>query len=70
MSCKLHMVNGRLGHSSVAFTPDIYSHVLPGIQEIAAERFDQLIVPERVGVQDADILPTCCKKHIGTRWNR
>ncbi len=37
------VVSERLGHSSVAFTMDVYSHVLPGLQESAAERFDQLI---------------------------
>ena len=37
------VISERLGHSSVAFTGDVYSHVVPGIQESAAERFDQLI---------------------------
>lgn len=30
------IVSERLGHSSVATTMDIYSHVLPGMQEEAA----------------------------------
>ena len=29
----------RLGHSTVAFTLQVYSHVLPGMQADAAERF-------------------------------
>ena len=33
----------RLGHSSVAFTLDIYSHVVPGLQEAAALRFDETL---------------------------
>jgi len=37
------IVSERLGHASVAFTLDTYSHVLPGIQEAAAERLDQLM---------------------------
>jgi len=37
------IVSERLGHSSVAFTMDVYSHVVPNLQETAAERFDQLI---------------------------
>jgi integrase len=37
------IVSERLGHSSVAFTMDVYSHVVPGLQETAAERFEQLI---------------------------
>ncbi len=39
------VVSERLGHSSVAFTMDTYSHVLPTMQETAAERFDRLIPP-------------------------
>ena len=38
------MISERLGHASVAFTLDTYSHVIPGLQEVAAERFDQLIL--------------------------
>jgi integrase len=35
------IVQERLGHSSVATTLDIYSHVLPGLQEAAARRFEE-----------------------------
>jgi integrase len=35
------VVSERLGHSSVAITLDTYSHVLPGIQAVAALRFDE-----------------------------
>ena len=34
------VVSERLGHSTVAFTLDTYSHVLPGIQKDAAQRID------------------------------
>ena len=37
------IVSERLGHASVAFTLDTYSHVVPGLQEAAAERFDKLL---------------------------
>ena len=37
------IVSERLGHASVAITLDIYSHVLPGLQEAAAQRFDKLL---------------------------
>lgn len=37
------IVSERLGHSSVAMTLDIYSHVLPGLQEAAARRFEELL---------------------------
>jgi integrase len=34
------VVSERLGHSTVAFTLDVYSHVLPGMQDDAARRID------------------------------
>ena len=37
------VVSERLGHASVAFTLDTYSHVLPGIQKEAAERIDRAV---------------------------
>lgn len=37
------VVSERLGHASVAFTLDTYSHVLPGLQENAAEKLDTMI---------------------------
>jgi len=36
------VVSERLGHATVAFTLDVYSHVLPGLQEAAAEKFDRI----------------------------
>jgi len=41
------VVSERLGHGSVAFTLDTYSHVMPGIQESAAARFEALIEGEK-----------------------
>ena len=37
------IVQERLGHSTIAMTLDIYSHVTPGLQQAAAESFDNLI---------------------------
>ncbi|MSQ17832.1 MAG: site-specific integrase, partial [Dehalococcoidia bacterium] len=37
------IVQERLGHSSIAMTLDIYSHVAPGLQQAAAESFDRLL---------------------------
>jgi integrase len=34
------VVSERLGHANISITLDTYSHVLPGLQEAAAERFD------------------------------
>ena len=39
------IVQERLGHSSIQITLDIYSHVAPGLREVAAKRFDELITP-------------------------
>ena len=40
------IVSERLGHASVSITLDIYSHVLPGLQEEAVLKFDQIILLE------------------------
>ncbi len=37
------IVSERLGHANISITLDTYSHVLPGLQDEAAERFDRLI---------------------------
>jgi integrase len=37
------VVSERLGHASVALTLDVYSHVLPDMQQRAAERMEQLL---------------------------
>jgi integrase len=37
------IVSERLGHASVAITLDIYSHVLPGMQEAAVAIFDAMM---------------------------
>ena len=36
------VVSERLGHANISVTLDIYSHILPGMQEAAAERFDRI----------------------------
>jgi integrase len=35
----------RLGHTSIQVTLDLYSHVAPGLQESAAKRFDEMLLP-------------------------
>ena len=42
------IVSERLGHAGISITLDTYSHVLPGLQEAAAERFDRLLEEEGV----------------------
>ena len=41
------IVQERLGHASIQITLDTYSHVVPGLQEAAANRFDELVNPGR-----------------------
>jgi len=47
------IVSERLGHANIGITLDTYSHVLPGLQEKAAERFDNLLARENVGKMSA-----------------
>jgi len=35
-----NVVSERLGHASIGTTLDTYSHVMPGLQEEAAEKID------------------------------
>jgi integrase len=37
------VVQERLGHSSISVTMDVYSHVLPSMQDEAADKIDELI---------------------------
>ena len=37
------VVQERLGHSSIRVTLDTYSHVMGGLQEVAAQRFDDFL---------------------------
>jgi integrase len=37
------IVSERLGHATVGFTLDVYSHVLPGLQEDAAAKVAALV---------------------------
>lgn len=39
------VISERLGHSSIAITMDIYSHIMPGLQEEATIRFEDALKP-------------------------
>jgi integrase len=41
------IVQERLGHSSIQVTLDTYSHVAPGLQQAAANRFDDIVLPRK-----------------------
>ena len=40
------IVSERLGHASIAITLDLYSHVIPGLQQAAANKFDDIVLPK------------------------
>jgi len=42
------IVQERLGHSTIAITLDTYSHVTPGLQEAAANRFDDILTQSNI----------------------
>jgi len=42
------MVQERLGHADISMTLNTYSHVLPSMQEEAAEKLDALLTPIEV----------------------
>ena len=63
------VVSERLGHASVAFTLDTYSHVVPGLQETAAERFDQFISSTRVDSVDVSkTLERSQNRNVAKGW--
>jgi hypothetical protein len=41
------VVSERLGHANVAFTMNVYQHVLPGMQAAAADTFSLLLRNQR-----------------------
>ena len=45
------IVQERLGHASIQITLDTYSHVAPGLQAAAANRFDELVSLKVTGEQ-------------------
>ena len=40
------VVSERLGHAGIAITLDLYSHVAPGLQQAAAAKFDEIVLPK------------------------
>ena len=42
------IVQERLGHADISMTLNTYSHVLPSMQEEAAEKLDELLTPIEV----------------------
>lgn len=53
------IVSERLGHASVAITLDIYSHVLPGMQEAAVVIFDAMMAKATATRKKEEMLEKC-----------
>ena len=54
------IVSERLGHANIGITLDTYSHVLPGMQDEAAEKFDSLICDQSENIEE--------KPSVGKMW--
>ena len=48
------IVQERLGHSSIQITLDTYSHVAPGLQQAAANKFDEIVMPKQEVIAESD----------------
>ena len=47
---KPKVISEALGHSSVAFTMDVYSHIIEGMQSDAMALLDEVLPPGKNGV--------------------
>ena len=57
---KPKVINEALGHASVAFTMDVYSHIIEGMQEDAMALLDEVLpagVSQKVNANLTLILP-------------
>jgi len=48
------IVQERLGHASIQITLDTYSHVAPGLQQAAANKFDDIVLPKQNIIAKSD----------------
>lgn len=48
------IVQERLGHGSIQITLDTYSHVAPGLQQAAANKFDDIVLPKQMDAVKQD----------------
>ncbi len=57
------IVSERLGHASIGITLDTYSHVLPGLQEAAAQQFDRVLdIGKSTEIGDSNVSKMLAKK--------
>jgi integrase len=48
------IVSERLGHGSVVLTLDIYSHIIPGLQEMATKRLEEVLFNSHTPIHTPD----------------
>ncbi len=57
------IISERLGHASIGITLDTYSHVLPGLQEAAAEQFDRVLdIDKPAEIRDSNVSKMLARK--------
>ena len=56
-----------LGHSQLAITTDLYSHVMPTALREAADAMDRRFV-RRMNALLSPLLSTCCLARTAGRW--
>ena len=65
------IVQERLGHGSIAVTLDIYSHVVSGLQEVAAQRFEGMLNKGALkSLSDTRFIvtdPSKCRQYVGKK---
>ncbi len=49
------IVQERLGHASIQITLDTYSHVAPGLQQAAANRFDDRVLTKHQDYSEKEV---------------
>ena len=74
------VVSRRLGHAKPSITLDVYGHLLPSLQEEAAQKIDELITPvefyqqhhncTKKWLRDDHALYMAIKKHPPHRWGQ
>ena len=59
------IVSEALGHSSVAFTLDVYSHLVPGLQEAAGKRLDEILEPRLIEAKNVGKMSAIDHERMG-----
>jgi len=59
------IVSEALGHSSVAFILDVYSHLVPGLQEAAGKRLDEVLEPRLIEARNVGKMSAIDHERMG-----